>query len=265
MPGQNGPHAQDAIHVGVFVTCLVDLYRPSVGFATVRLLSQAGCRVSVPRAQTCCGQPAWNSGDRKHTAGLARQLIQAFEPFDYVVVPSGACAGTLCNSYTALFQDDEAWEKRARVLSDKTYELSAFLVDVLGAEISPPPFRATVTYHDACTGLRNLGIRSQPRQLLAGVPGLQLTEMADTEVCCGFGGTFCVKYPEVSGRMVSDKLENARRTGADWLLAGEMGCLLNLAGRARRTGLDLHCRHLAEVLAGELDDPPIGEPVREPK
>lgn len=259
MPQKENNSGQDAANVGVFVTCLVDLFRPSIGFATVKLLQEAGCRVSVPRAQTCCGQPAWNSGDRRHTTELARQVISAFEAFDYVVVPSGSCAGMIRDGYTALFAKGEPWGERARALAKKTYELNAFLVDVLDASVNPPAFEGTATYHDACTGLRNLGIRNQPRKLLAGVPGLTLTEMADTEVCCGFGGTFCVKYPEVSERMVTDKLENARRTEAQWLLAGELGCLLNIAGRARRLGASLRCRHMAEVLAGELSEPPIGE------
>lgn len=241
--------------VGLFVTCLVDLQRPSVGFAAVELLRRAGCEVSVPERQTCCGQPAFNSGDTATTAALARQTIEALEGYDYVVAPSGSCAGTLKCHYPELLADDPDWAARARAFAAKVHELMSFLVDVRGlsGEALEARFDATATYHDSCSGLRELGVKAQPRALLQGVSGLQLEEMEETEVCCGFGGTFCVKYPQISARMGSDKLRHASDTGAEVLLGGDLGCLLNLAGRARREGLPLRVFHAAEVLAGSAE------------
>lgn len=254
MPNHSSPP-----RVAVFVTCLADLLRPQVGFATVKLLEAAGCRVEVPTTQTCCGQPAYNSGDRADAQALARQTIAACEGFDYVVLPSGSCAGML-RQYPALLADDPAWAARARGLADKTYELVSFLTDVIRLDRLPPVrYHRTVTYHDACSGLRELGIREQPRRLLAQVEGLRLVEMRDTEVCCGFGGTFCVKYPEISARLATDKCAAIAATGADEVLAGDLGCLLNIAGRLRRDGSPVKARHVAEVLAGLTDSPAIGE------
>lgn len=249
--------------VGLFVTCLVDLQRPSVGFAAVKLLEQAGCSVEVPTAQTCCGQPAFNNGDFDTTAALARQTIAALEEYDYVVVPSGSCAGTLKIHYPELLADDPDWAARARAFSAKVHELLSFLVDVRGFDASSLDcsFVGTATYHDSCSGLRELGIKQQPRTLLSGVDGLQVSEMQETEVCCGFGGTFCVKYPEISGRLGSDKLRNAQETGADVLLGGDLGCLLNLSGRARREGIPMRVFHTAEILAG-MAERGIGEELK---
>jgi L-lactate dehydrogenase complex protein LldE len=253
-----------APRVGFFVTCLVDLMRPSVGFAAVKLLEEAGCDVEVPAAQTCCGRPAYNSGDRADAIALAKQVIAAFEGFDYVVLPSGSCAGMIREHYPRLFPGDAAWEGRARKLAERTYELTAFLVDVLGVEGVAARLAATVTYHDACSGLRELGVKMQPRRLLASVDGLTIKESAMAETCCGFGGTFCVKYPEISERMVDTKAEDLMATGADLVLAGDLGCLLNIAGRLKRKGSAMQARHVAEVLAGSLDAPAIGEPGRTP-
>ncbi len=252
-PGQATPT------VGLFVTCLVDLIRPSVGFAAVRLLEQAGCRVVVPRAQTCCGQPAHNSGDREDSTAIARQVIAAFEPFDYLVAPSGSCAAMIREHYPTLFEDDAKWKPRAAALAEKSHELVAFLSDVRRFDAVSAHFEGSVTYHDSCSGLRELGIKSQPRGLLAGVSGLQLTEMADAEVCCGFGGTFCVKYPEISNKMVESKTEAIAASGADTLLAGDLGCLLNMAGKLKRQGSAVAVRHVAEVLAGMAEGPAIGD------
>jgi len=246
--------------VALFVTCLVDLYRPTVGFAAIRLLEQAGCRVDVPRAQTCCGQPAYNSGDRATARALAGDVLAAFSGYDYVVVPSGSCGGMLRHHYPALFDDDPNLKARADALAERTYELVQFLRDVRGVERIPARYEASVTYHDSCAGLRELGIKQQPRDLLRGVDGLTLRELPDSEVCCGFGGTFCVKYPEISTRMASDKAADIAATGADTVLAGDMGCLLNIAGRLKREGSPVRVRHVAEVLAGMTDAvPPIGE------
>jgi L-lactate dehydrogenase complex protein LldE len=251
---------QPSPRVGLFVTCLVDLYRPTVGFAALKLLKDAGCVVDVPALQTCCGQPAWNSGDRADAADLARRVIVAFEPCDYVVVPSGSCGGMLREQYPALFANDPEWRGRAERLGARCFELVSFLSDVMGMERVAARYPGTVTYHDSCSGLRELGIKAQPRKLLGTVEGLTLVEMHDAEVCCGFGGTFCVKYPEISVRMVSDKVENIEKSGADTLLAGDLGCLLNIAGRLKRLEKPVKVRHVAEVLAGMTDSvPPIGE------
>jgi L-lactate dehydrogenase complex protein LldE len=248
--------------VGLFVTCLVDLYRPSVGFAAVKLLQQAGCRVEVPAAQTCCGQPAYNSGDRADAQAIARQVIAAFEPFEYVVAPSGSCAGMIHSHYPALFDDNALWRARAEKLAARTHELVAFLVDVCGMTRVAASWRGLVTYHDSCSGLRELGVKDQPRQLLDSIAGLKRTELPGAEICCGFGGTFCVKYPEISDKMVSEKTADIAATGADLVLAGDMGCLLNIAGKLSREGRPVAARHVAEVLAGIDDTPPIGAPRR---
>ena len=246
--------------VALFVTCLVDLYRPTVGFAAIRLLEEAGCQVEVPRAQTCCGQPAYNSGDRATARDLARGFIEAFGGYDYVVVPSGSCGGMLKHHLPNLFDDDPNLRGRADALAAKTFELISFLTDVRG--FTQPAARhqgGAVTYHDSCSGLREMGVKDQPRRLLAAV-GATVTEMADPEVCCGFGGTFCVKYPDISVRMASDKTADIAATGAATVLAGDLGCLLNIAGRLKREGHATQARHVAEVLAGMTGQvPPIGE------
>jgi L-lactate dehydrogenase complex protein LldE len=245
--------------VALFVTCLVDMFRPSVGFAAVKLLEDAGCRVVVPAAQTCCGQPAYNSGDRADARAVAAQVIDAFEGFDHVVVPSGSCGGMIAHHYPALFDDDAAMRRRAEALAGRTHELMAFLVDVLGVRRVAAQCDATVTYHDSCSGLRELGIKAQPRMLLSGVDKLKLVEMANPEVCCGFGGTFCVKYPDISNAMLVDKIGDIAATGADTLLAGDLGCLMNMAGKLQREGRAVRVRHTAEVLAGMGDIAAIGE------
>jgi len=245
--------------VGLFVTCLVDLFRPSVGFAAVKLLEDAGCRVEVPEAQTCCGQPAYNSGDREDTKLVARQVIEAFQHVDYVVVPSGSCGGMIIKHYPELFADDPDLATRAGELSGRSYELLTFLTEVMGLERVPARFDGTVTYHDSCAGLRELGVKGQARKLLGTVDGLTLAELPDSEVCCGFGGTFCVKYPDISNNMVEKKAKDIESTGAATLLAGDLGCLMNMAGKLQRRGSQVKVRHVAEVLAGMADKPAIGE------
>jgi L-lactate dehydrogenase complex protein LldE len=237
------------VRVGLFVTCLVDLFRPAIGFAAVKLLEAAGCTVEVPRAQTCCGQPAYNSGDRADSKAIARQLIAAFKDFDYIVAPSGSCAGTIREHYPELFADEPEMAMEVQHLAKRTYELVSFLTDGLA------------TYHDSCSGLRELGVKQQPRRLLHSVDGLSLAELPGAEVCCGFGGTFCIKYPAISDKMVSDKAADIEATGADTLLAGDLGCLLNMAGKLSRRGSKVRVRHVAEVLAdmaGEVA--PLGGP-----
>jgi len=246
-------------HVGLFVTCLVDLFRPNIGFAAVKLLEEAGCRVSVPAAQTCCGQPAYNSGDRADARAIAEGVITAFAPFDYVVAPSGSCAGMMKSHYGDLFRGDASWAARVGAFEAKTFELISFLTDVLGLGAVEASFAGSVTYHDSCSGLRELGIQQQPRKLLATVGGLSLAEMHDPDVCCGFGGTFCVKYPDISNAIVERKTADIETTGAGTLLAGDLGCLLNMAGKLKREGSKVEVRHVAEVLAGMADGPAIGE------
>ena len=248
------------MRVGLFVTCLADLMRPSVAFSAVKLLEDAGCSVEVPEGQTCCGQPALNSGDSVDARAIARRVITAFEGYEAVVGPSGSCMGTLKHDYPALFADDPAWRARAEDLARRCHELLSFLVDVLKVERVDVQFSGKVTYHDSCAGLRELGVRAQPRHLLAGVAGLELVEMQGAEVCCGFGGTFCVKYPEISTKMVDDKIANIQASGATTVLGGDLGCLLNIAGRIRRRGLPLRVMHTAELLAGRGEQPSIGEP-----
>lgn len=245
--------------VGLFVTCLVDLMRPAVGFAAVKLLEDAGCRVVVP-VQTCCGQPAYNSGDARDAKTLARQVIAAFADVDYVVVPSGSCAGTIKVHYPELFADEPAMAAKVEGLCARTFELTTFLAEVRESGPIPGRLAASAAYHDSCSGLRELGIKAQPRALLAGIEGLDVVEMATAETCCGFGGLFCVKYPAISAKMVDAKADDVLATGAGLVLGGDMGCLMNIAGRLQRRGSAVQVRHVAEVLAGITGEtPPIGE------
>jgi len=251
--------------VALFATCLVDLFRPTVGFAAVHLLEAAGCDVEVPSGQTCCGQPAYNSGANDAARALARQTIAVLETYDHVVVPSGSCGGMIREHYPELLAEDPDWAPRARHVAARTWELLAFLRDVRGITGVAARYDGVVTYHDSCSGLRELGVKAQPRALLAGVAGLTLRELPGAETCCGFGGTFCVKYPEISDKMVGEKVADILATGADTLLAGDLGCLMNMAGKLKRLTLEsgtrpVQVRHVAEVLAGMTGDAPaIGD------
>ncbi len=239
------------MRVALYVTCLVDLMRPSVAFASLRLLEAAGCEVIVPEGQTCCGQPAWSAGERALAADLARKAIGEMEGYDYVVIPSGSCADQIRNVYPQLLADDPAWGPRARTLADRAYELTSFLVDVLKLSAVPNQFDGSVTYHDSCKGLRGLAIKRQPRDLLARVPGLSLKEMSECEECCGFGGAFSVKFGEVSTKIVDRKCDAIAAAGADAVVGGDLGCLMNIEGRLRRRGDETtRVLHIAEVLAG---------------
>ena len=242
------------MRVGLFVTCLVDLMRPSIGFAALSLLERAGVEVVVPRTQTCCGQPAYNGGDRENAIALARKFVAEFEGFDAVVAPSGSCAGMVRTHYADLLGDDPQWRDRSAALSAKTWELTQFLADVLGVDTVPGRFDGTVTYHDSCAGLRELGVKAQPRALLGKVAGLTLHEMPECESCCGFGGTFAVKFGEISARLADDKCRHVEVASADALVLGDLGCMLNIEGRLRRRGhAATRVLHVAEVLAGERD------------
>jgi L-lactate dehydrogenase complex protein LldE len=244
--------------VGLFVTCLADLLRPNLGFAAIKLLEAAGCSVEVPLKQVCCGQPAFNSGATKVAARLARQLIRQFEQYDYVVVPSGSCAGMIKAHYAEALAGDSKWLPRAQALTAKTWELMSFLVKVRNFKPRGVSFKTVATYHDSCSGLRELGIFEEPRALLAAVEGLALTQLPGNDVCCGFGGTFCVKYSSISNAIVGEKAKAVEGTGADLLLGGDLGCLVNIAGKLSRCGSKVRVMHAAEVLAG-LGDTAIGE------
>jgi L-lactate dehydrogenase complex protein LldE len=239
------------MRLALYVTCLVDLMRPSVGFATLRLLEAAGCEVVVPEGQTCCGQPAWSAGNRNLAADLARKAIAELEGYDYVVIPSGSCTDQIRQVYPQLFAADPLWGPRARALAERAYELTSFLVDVLHFSTPPAEFAGSVTYHDSCKGLRSLGIKRQPRELLLQVRGLSLQEMPDCEECCGFGGAFSVKFGDVSTQIVDRKCASIAAVGADAVVGGDLGCLLNIEGRLRRRGDEkTRILHIAEVLAG---------------
>jgi L-lactate dehydrogenase complex protein LldE len=240
------------MRVGFFVTCLIDTLRPEIGFAAIKLIEQAGYTVTVPPAQTCCGQPAFNSGARRMARDLAEKALREFEQFDYVVVPSGSCGGMIKAHYGDLFRDDPDLMFRYGQLQPKVYELTDFLVNVAHLESVPGAFSGAITYHDSCSGLRELGVKAQPRALLAKVAGAALSEMRDCEHCCGFGGTFAVKYGDISTAIVDEKCANIKATGADAVVLGDLGCMLNIEGRLRRTG-DLKTRvlHIAQVLAGD--------------
>jgi L-lactate dehydrogenase complex protein LldE len=242
------------MRVGLFVTCLVDLMRPEIGFAALKLLEAAGCEVLVPATQTCCGQPGWNSGDRASARSLAEKLIEEFEGCDYVVVPSGSCAGTIRTHYPDMFRGEPAMLARVERLAARTHELTDFLVNVANLDRVPGRFDGTATYHDSCSGLRELGVKTQPRQLLAKVAGLKLAEMSDSEVCCGFGGTFSIKYGDISSAITDRKCRNIEASGAQAVVLGDLGCMLNIEGRLRRRG-DAKTRvlHVAEILAGPAD------------
>ncbi len=239
------------MRLAFYVTCLVDLMRPSVGFAALRLLEATGAEVVVPEGQTCCGQPAWSAGNRPLAIDLARKAIAELEGFDYVIIPSGSCTDQIRNVYPQLLGDDPVWGGRARRLAERTFELTSFLADVAKSDFVAPEFAGSVTYHDSCKGLRGLGIKRQPRELLLKVRGLSLKEMPDCEECCGFGGAFSVKFGEVSTQIVDRKCDSIALAGADAVVGGDLGCLMNIEGRLRRRGDETtRVLHIAEILAG---------------
>ena len=240
------------MRVGLFVTCLVDVVRPEIGFAALKLLERAGCTVEVPETQTCCGQPGYNSGDAAAAAALAKKVIDEFAGFDYVVVPSGSCGGQIKVHFPELFRDDPDLRARAEDLAARTYELTDFLATVLKVEQLDSGFSGEVAYHDSCCGLRELGVKAQPRRLLSLLPGVRLREMNGCEQCCGFGGTFSIKYGDVSSAIVEEKCANIRASGAGAVVLGDLGCILNIEGRLRRTGDETtRVLHVAQVLAGD--------------
>lgn len=243
------------MRVALFVTCLIDLMRPNAGFAAVRLLQQTGCEVVVPEQQTCCGQPAYNNGDADSARAIARQVIGYLEGFSHVVIPSGSCAGMMVHHYPQLFNDDVIWRQKAEDLAGRCYELTQFLVDVVGVTSFDAQYPGKVTYHDSCSARREMQVYEQPRLLLDKVAGLTRVETGDSEQCCGFGGTFSVKFPDISTAIVDKKSESVFQTGADTLVAGDLGCLLNIAGRLSRQHKPVKAFHIAEILAGMAGQP----------
>ena len=241
--------------VGLLVTCLVDLLRPSVGFAAASLLEKAGYPVEVPR-QACCGQPNFNGGDLAGAQSMARQIIAAFEGFDYVGVPSGSCAAMLRVHYPELFAADTPEHAQALELAERTWELTVFLHEVAGFAGIDAEFSGSVAVHDSCSGLRELGIRAQPRALLSQVKGCSEEALANPDMCCGFGGLFCVKYPDISNRMAQKKIADIVTTAqpVKALVSIDLGCLLHLAGKLHRDGVDLQALHIAELLDGLADN-----------
>lgn len=240
------------MRVGLFVTCLVDLMRPEIGLSALKLLERAGCTVEVPPTQTCCGQPGYSSGDAAAARAMAEKVLAEFSDFDYVVVPSGSCGGQIKVHYLDIFRDDPDLKVRAERLAARTYELTDFLATVLKVERLESDFAGRITYHDSCCGLRELGVQAQPRALLALLPDVQVTPMKDCSQCCGFGGTFALKYGDISSAIVDEKCRNIQASGADAVVLGDLGCILNIEGRLRRTGDETtRVLHVAQVLAGD--------------
>jgi L-lactate dehydrogenase complex protein LldE len=242
-------------NVTLFIQCLVDSLSPETGDAMVSVLERLGVRMHYPPDQTCCGQPAFNSGYRNEAAKTARRFLDIFENSEAIVCPSGSCVHMVRHHYLELFRDDPVLLDRARRVGAKTFEFTEYLVDVLG--VTDPGtqlgsrYDGTVTYHDSCHLSRGLGIRRQPRLLLENVPGLTLVEMDDSDRCCGFGGTFSVKYPEISTALADDKVQTILATGAGAVVGCDVSCLMNIKGRLSRLGSHVRALHIAEILAGE--------------
>ena len=241
------------MRVALFTTCLAEALAPRALKATVLVLEHVGVRPELPTAQTCCGQPAYNAGDRRTAHQLAVRVLAQIEGFDYVVIPSGSCAGMIKVHYLDLFVNDPEMKRRMGDLIPKLYELTDFLVNVVKVETIPGKIDGQVTYHDSCSGLRELGISAQPRALLEKIPGLRLVEMKNCQSCCGFGGAFSLKYGNVSAAIVDDKVNNIHATGAQAVVLGDLGCMLNIEGRLRRLGDErTQVLHIAQVLAGDV-------------
>ncbi len=235
--------------VALFVTCLVDVFFPGVGAAAVRLLRRFGVEPEFPEAQTCCGQPAFNAGFHADAREVARSFLDVFEPFDAVVAPSGSCASMVHEHFPSLFSGDAVLSERFTRLAGRTYELSQFLTEILNVESTGARFPHSVTYHDSCHALRSMHVKDGPRRLLRAVEGLELRELVDSEVCCGFGGTFSVKFPEISAAMAEDKIARIEATGADYVAATDSSCLMHVGGALARRGSRVRTIHLAEILA----------------
>lgn len=236
--------------VSLFITCLVDQLCPDVGVATVKVLEKAGCEVSFDERQTCCGQPAFNTGYRQEARQFAKRFIEIFENSEAVVSPSGSCVA-MVKHFADLFLEDDNWRKRAEIVAEKTHELGFFLVNVLGVEDVGAKLKSRVTWHDACHGLRDLGIKNEPRKLLKNIQDTELVEMSEADTCCGFGGTFSVKYPEISTAILESKIESIEKTNADFVVSCDSSCLMQIGGMLERRKSKIKIKHLAEMLASE--------------
>ncbi|SHO46582.1 (Fe-S)-binding protein [Desulfopila aestuarii] len=236
--------------VSLFIQCLVDSMYPEVGDGMITIFDRLGIPVDYPEGQTCCGQPAFNSGYRNEAAAAARRFIELFEPSEVVVCPSGSCVHMVRHHYPALFANDPEMQKRAHAIGRKTFELTEYLVDCLGLETMHATFPHSVTYHDSCHLSRGLGIAKQPRLLLQNTAGLEFIEMVDSDTCCGFGGTFAINYPEISTAMVDEKIENILSSGAEVVTGCDISCLMNIQGRLSRRKENVRVMHIAEILAG---------------
>ena len=241
--------AKTTVRASIFISCLVDQFFPQVGEAMVKVLRRLGVELDFPSDQTCCGQPAFNTGYRREAERLARRFLDIFGGSQYVVVPSGSCGSMVKVFYPELFHDDPALNERALQLSGRVYEFSQFLVHVLGVTDVGASFQGRVTYHDSCHLLRELGVASEPRQLIDKVRGVELVEMQGSEECCGFGGAFSVKYADISGAILEDKLRHVAESGAEVLVASDSGCLMHMAGAMSRRDMPVRTMHLAELLA----------------
>jgi L-lactate dehydrogenase complex protein LldE len=235
--------------VSIFVTCIIDQIFPAVGIAMTEVLERLGYEVEFRHAQTCCGQPAFNTGYWDEARAVARHFLDVFRGAERIVVPSGSCTSMIAHHYAELFRDEPALLAEAHALETRVFEFSQFLLNEAGVDDVGARFDGVVTYHDSCHALREFGIKDGPRRLLAKVRGLTLREMDTAEECCGFGGTFSIKFPEVSGAMARTKIESIRRTGADAVVSADSSCLMQMQGAIRRAGLPIRALHLAEVLA----------------
>lgn len=233
----------------LFIQCLVDGLYPQVGHAMVQLFERLGIEFRIPLTQTCCGQPAFNSGYRKEAAIAAKRFIEIFESAQVIVCPSGSCVDMVRHQYPVLFKDNSAWQKRAEKISKKIFEFSEFLVDEVGVEDVGATFQGKVTYHDSCHLLRHLHIADQPRKLIANVKGVELIEMENSEKCCGFGGAFSVKYPDISSAILAEKVNNIIATGTDAVVGCDISCLMNIQGMLNRRNSQIQIKHIAELMA----------------
>lgn len=236
--------------VTLFIPCLIDRLYPEVGEAVVAIFRNLGIKIDYPENQTCCGQPAYNSGYKREAATAARHFIRVFEPAEAIVCPSGSCVHMVRHHYPELFKNNAGWRNRAEKIGEKTFELTEFLVDILDVADLGARFSGRVTYHDSCHLLRGLGVREQPRKLIRAVAGAEFVEMAESDRCCGFGGGFSVKYPEISGALVADKVKHIMDVLPDAVVGADMGCLMNIQGRLSRMGSSIRTLHIAQLLAG---------------
>ena len=241
------------IRASLFVTCLVDQLFPQVGVATVNVLRRLGVEVTFPEEQTCCGQLSINTGYQQETRELARRFLETFRDSEYIVAPSSSCTGMIKKRYPQLFRDDPELREAAQTIGSRLYELSEFLMDVLGISDVGASYLGTVTYHPSCHGLRELGLDSQPQALIQNVKGVRYVELPDMRTCCGFGGTFSVKYADISEAILEEKVNNIVKSGADTLVGVDMSCLMNIGGALSRRGEKMRVMHLAELLDSRED------------